>query len=237
MTASLQDSAPAPDGGERAFFPLIRHISARTTPVLLVLGLSPNAITLLGLAAGALAAVCLAQGDYWWGQAGAVLFFLAGLMDHCDGEVARATGRTSRMGAFLDDLADWGTHAAFFAGLGIGASRINADEPHGWVWAALGFAAAFGATANWFGLWWRARKRRQAGRPGETKVILKISDTRTRGEWWLFAYREICRVDFWILVFLLQAMGVLWMLLPLAAVGAQAYWILGFLKAADEFGT
>ena len=204
---------------------------------MLFLGLSPNVITLLGLGAGVLAAVCLAQGDYWLGQLGAILFFLAGLMDHCDGEVARATGRTSEIGAFLDDLADWGTHAAFFAGLGLGAAQMHAGDELAWVWAAMGFAAAFGATANWFGLWWRARRRRQLGLPAETKIILRISDTRSRGEWWLFAYREIRRVDFWILVLLLQVLGALWILLPLAAAGAQVYWILGFLKAADEFGT
>ncbi|MCY0884536.1 MAG: CDP-alcohol phosphatidyltransferase family protein, partial [Firmicutes bacterium] len=53
----------------------------------------------------------------WWGLA---VFVLAGLTDFADGRLARRLGRTTRLGAYLDPLADkvlvLGTAAALVAG-------------------------------------------------------------------------------------------------------------------------
>ncbi len=72
---------------------------------------------------------------------GAVCFLLANVLDECDGKVARLTGRSSRLGALLDTLADCAVHAAFFLGLGIGMHR---QFPHG-PWLLLGVSAAGGS--------------------------------------------------------------------------------------------
>ncbi|WP_172449848.1 CDP-alcohol phosphatidyltransferase family protein [Porphyrobacter sp. HT-58-2] len=50
--------------------------------------------------------------------AGAVLFQLASVLDGVDGEIARATYRTSRLGASLDSLIDAFTNCGFLAGAG-----------------------------------------------------------------------------------------------------------------------
>ena len=67
-------------------------------------GISPNAITLIGLGLGAVNALCFLA------HLNTVLFgaFLAltELLDNVDGAVARVTGRSSRAGAYLDATTD-----------------------------------------------------------------------------------------------------------------------------------
>jgi len=73
------------------------------------LGWSPNSLS--GLAFGCAAAAAAVAALVRWTTpllflAVAVLIFLAGLFDVLDGAVARATGRTSRRGDFLDHVLD-----------------------------------------------------------------------------------------------------------------------------------
>ena len=67
------------------------------------LGLSPNALSMMAL----VLAVC---GFFALGTrhlfAGFLLFLLSGFMDMVDGAVARATGKASKVGAFLDGVLD-----------------------------------------------------------------------------------------------------------------------------------
>jgi len=67
------------------------------------LGLSPNALTVLGFAGTCVAAVAAAAQQ--WVIAG-VLVLVFGIFDLFDGALARATGRTSKFGAFLDSTLD-----------------------------------------------------------------------------------------------------------------------------------
>lgn len=67
------------------------------------LGLSPGAVTVLGVVVTAAGAYAIFRGAFW--QAGLVLV-LGGVTDFLDGAVARATGRSSVAGAFLDSVCD-----------------------------------------------------------------------------------------------------------------------------------
>lgn len=78
------------------------------------LGLRPNHVTLLGLLLHGAVAYLLAQGLL---VGGGVLFLLASALDAVDGEMARATGRTTRFGAFLDSTADRFEEGLVFLGL------------------------------------------------------------------------------------------------------------------------
>ena len=69
----------------------------------LKIGLTPNAVTLLGLAGSIGAAVLIALGMPLWG--GIVLLLMAPL-DAVDGAMARLSGRSSKFGAFLDSVID-----------------------------------------------------------------------------------------------------------------------------------
>lgn len=77
-------------------------------------GLSPNAVTLLGVAGNAGAAALLARGEFLPG--GAVMLAASGL-DALDGALARATGRATTFGAILDAVMDRLSEAAVLLGL------------------------------------------------------------------------------------------------------------------------
>lgn len=77
-------------------------------------GITPNALTALGLALNFGAAVIIASG---WYSLGALAFLGASAFDALDGAVARATGRATPFGAFFDSLADRYSEAAVFFGL------------------------------------------------------------------------------------------------------------------------
>jgi CDP-diacylglycerol--glycerol-3-phosphate 3-phosphatidyltransferase len=72
-------------------------------PVLRLLRLSPNSLTVAGLLICAGSAALVALGYL---IAGGVLLFLASLFDVFDGALARASGKEYRYGAFLDSTTD-----------------------------------------------------------------------------------------------------------------------------------
>jgi phosphatidylglycerophosphate synthase len=95
-------------------------------------GLTPNALTLIGFGIAILAAV--AAGVQSWLPAGVLVVF-GGVFDLFDGALARATGKTSPLGAFMDSVFDrWGEGVVYIgiawgcvvAGFGIGAVLATA---------------------------------------------------------------------------------------------------------------
>ncbi|HJW22950.1 MAG TPA: CDP-alcohol phosphatidyltransferase family protein [Candidatus Limnocylindrales bacterium] len=102
------------------------------------LGLTPNALTLIGFAGTCLAA--LAATAQLWLAAG-ILVLVFGIFDLFDGTLARATGRATRYGAFLDSTFDRAGEALVYVGLAAGFVAV--DFPLGAVVAAAAMAAAF----------------------------------------------------------------------------------------------
>ena len=76
--------------------------------------ISPTAVTWISAAAALSGAGLLAARYY---VAGALVTFAAVIADCADGDLARATGRSSRSGAFLDSVLDRWTDAALVIGL------------------------------------------------------------------------------------------------------------------------
>ena len=111
------------------------------TPVALAMGrvgLTPNALTLIGFAGTCVAAVAAAFGA--WTLAG-ILVLIFGIFDMFDGTLARATGRASRLGAFMDSVFDrWGEGIVY---VGIVAGCVAAGFNEGAVLAAAAMASAF----------------------------------------------------------------------------------------------
>lgn len=79
------------------------EISGRLGRAVARTGLTPNALTLIGLFGMAGASTLAAYGKFW--QAGIVML-AAALFDLLDGAVARATGRASDWGAVFDAVSD-----------------------------------------------------------------------------------------------------------------------------------
>jgi CDP-diacylglycerol--glycerol-3-phosphate 3-phosphatidyltransferase len=78
------------------------------------LGLTPNALTVIGALLTASVGLLIAQG---WFIASGVCLWLFSVTDTLDGALARATNRVSVFGAFLDSVCDRCAEAAIFLGL------------------------------------------------------------------------------------------------------------------------
>jgi CDP-diacylglycerol--glycerol-3-phosphate 3-phosphatidyltransferase len=101
-------------------------------------GLSPNALTVIGFLIACVAA--LAAGAQVWPLAGFLILF-GGVFDMFDGLVARATGTASKAGAFMDSTFDrWGEGVVY---VGITAGCLLAGYDLGAVLAAAAMSSAF----------------------------------------------------------------------------------------------
>jgi CDP-diacylglycerol--glycerol-3-phosphate 3-phosphatidyltransferase len=101
------------------------------------LGLTPDGLTLIGFAITTGGAILL--GLQLW-LIGGLVVFVGGVFDMFDGTLARATGKVTKLGAFMDSVFDrWG-EALVYVGLVAGLAAS------GWVNAPI-FAAAAMASA------------------------------------------------------------------------------------------
>ncbi len=107
----------------RAFFTAVFTPIAR---LLLRLGVSPDAVTLvgtLGVCVGALG--FYPRGELWWGTLFITAFVFTDLID---GTMARLSGRTSPWGAFLDSTLDRIGDGAIFGGLVLYYTGVGQDD-------------------------------------------------------------------------------------------------------------
>ena len=116
----------------------VRHLGEPLALLFGRMGLTPNGLTLLGFAITVVGAV-LAAIDLW--LAAAFIVFIGGAFDMFDGALARATGKASNVGAFLDSMFDrWG-EAIVYVGIIVGC--LSADFNLGAGLAAFAMSAAF----------------------------------------------------------------------------------------------
>src|SRR6478672_8596184 len=101
------------------------------------LGLTPDGLTLIGFGITVVGAALLA-GQLW--LAGGIVVFIGGVFDMFDGTLARATGKASTLGAFMDSVFDrWG-EAIVYLGIVIGARGAGVGDATILAAAALGAA-------------------------------------------------------------------------------------------------
>ena len=86
------------------------------------LGLTPDALTLIGFAITVVGAVLVSQ-QLW--LAGGVVILFGGVFDMFDGTLARATGRVSNLGAFMDSVFDRAGEVIVYIGLVIGLQELG----------------------------------------------------------------------------------------------------------------
>ncbi|MBW6470235.1 MAG: CDP-alcohol phosphatidyltransferase family protein [Methanosarcinaceae archaeon] len=114
-------------------------IRTAITPLAKAIPLSPNALTLVGLAISIISAAAFARGELIMGG---TLILVSGVFDILDGAVARARGRMTAFGGFLDSVCDRYADAAIFIGImyGLLAGNISAPALFGiplWLWCAI----------------------------------------------------------------------------------------------------
>jgi archaetidylinositol phosphate synthase len=88
---------------------------------------TPNHLTTVRLAVGLAGAAAFMVGSYGWSNIAALLVVLSNFLDHADGELARISGKTSRMGHVYDLASDAAVTILLFVamGVGIGSSSDN----------------------------------------------------------------------------------------------------------------
>jgi CDP-diacylglycerol--glycerol-3-phosphate 3-phosphatidyltransferase len=116
----------------------VRGIATPVATFLGRLGLTPNALTVIGFLGTCVAA--WAAASQLWLLAG-VLVLVFGIFDLFDGTLARATGKVSRFGAFLDSTLDRAGEAIVYVGVAAGTTLIG--YPEGAILAAAAMAASF----------------------------------------------------------------------------------------------
>jgi CDP-alcohol phosphatidyltransferase. len=101
-----------------------RRVSAYLTALLLPYQVSPNLVSALNIAIGLALCSLIAFGDRPLVLLGALLFHLYSVLDSVDGELARALGRCSLRGMFLENWSAYLQINAF--GLAVGAHLLRA---------------------------------------------------------------------------------------------------------------
>ncbi len=91
------------------------------------LGMTPNALTLIGFGFMCGIGVVLALGNF---ALGGILIIVAGIFDALDGTLARMTNRVTVFGAFLDSTTDRFAEGALFLGM------LHAFLQRGMIWVA-----------------------------------------------------------------------------------------------------
>lgn len=114
------------------------HRAARALlPWALKLNVSANAVSLVGLGFGTLAALCYFGWRDWRLASLGFLFCIVWLIaDGLDGSIARATGTASPFGRFLDGLCDHGVFALLYLALSLSLGTAEA-----WLLAAAAATA------------------------------------------------------------------------------------------------
>jgi phosphatidylglycerophosphate synthase len=105
---------------------------------------TPNHLTTLRLAIGVAGAYYLARGQFWLCTLGALLIALSNLVDHTDGELARISGKSSRIGHFYDLACDALVTVLLFVGIGfyVAVHHPSMILPAQWLGGIAGVAVA-----------------------------------------------------------------------------------------------
>ena len=181
---------------------LHRRCSRWITRFLVGTSVTPNQVSLSSLAIGLVAIWCFWHATAASAFIGVLLYALACIVDHADGEIARLTFQESRLGANLDWTIDTIINAGIVLGIGVSAG--------GWLMAGVGVLAAAGVTLS------ALFARRLSREIGPTVGGL---------------LRNIANRDLFYLVLLsfatLQwlAPGLVFLVALAVAVGSQIYWI------------
>ncbi|UOF90477.1 CDP-alcohol phosphatidyltransferase family protein [Fodinisporobacter ferrooxydans] len=88
-------------------------------------GWHPNTLTLASLLVAAAAVLCLSSGIYPFVIIGAVLLYLSYVLDWCDGQLARYTGKVSPFGGWFDQISDRCKEFLYVLGLALGAYKAD----------------------------------------------------------------------------------------------------------------
>jgi phosphatidylglycerophosphate synthase len=194
-----------------------RRCSRLLTRLLVNFPVTPNQVSLTSLLLGLGGAW-----GFWWATPasallGLVLYMLAVVADHSDGEIARLTFQESAFGEWLDFSIDTLIHALLVLGMGFTARAVG-----GALTVAAGGVAAFGVLLS--------------------ALFTRLLSRETNGEERFGRFlRGLGNRDLFYLI-LVAFIGSLWVapqLLPflvgILAVGSQAYWLTCLVRRSLDY--
>jgi phosphatidylglycerophosphate synthase len=129
---------------------------------------TPNHLTTVRLAVGLAAAAAFTPGTYLWSNIAALLLILSNFLDHADGELARISGKTSRIGHLYDLASDAAVTILLFVAMGVGVAA-SSGRPFGVSPVALGAIAGIAVAAIFF---LRMRIEEMAGKAASRQASL-----------------------------------------------------------------
>jgi len=115
-----------------------RPISRLMTRAVLNTRVSPNQVSTVAMLCGVAAAIIAAFGGYYPVLLAGILYWVGAVVDCVDGEIARLRIEGSKLGEWLDTLADDVSTYGLLAGLGIGLVADGYDP----LWNAVGLGGA-----------------------------------------------------------------------------------------------
>lgn len=211
-----------------------RNISLPISVALIPTPLTANQLSVALVAIGFYSAWLFSLGHYWTGVLGGFLSLAASVLDGCDGEIARLKYQESALGCWIETFGDYSYYVAIFVGLTVGAVRMT-----GWpIFYWLG-AIALAGTLISFAMLIFLRSRITAGHPDKLHTIAKAR-FKAEPSWWS---RIIWRISFVATrsampygIFALSLVGLLPLVVFLAAVGSNTYWVSLVLKLRHLLG-
>ena len=183
-----------------------RRISLAITRRLATTSATPNAMTLVSVAVGLVAAPFFLGSSALLQLTGALLFLAHSILDGCDGELARLKFLQSRRGAILDFWGDNAVHVAVFSCFAIGWT-LSA----GTLWPlALGAVAVIATLASAAVVFSRTAEDRapDANSPAAARLAAALASR-----------------DFIYLVIVFAAFGKAWWFLVAVAVGTPVFFL------------
>jgi phosphatidylglycerophosphate synthase len=196
--------------------PLVRALTH--TPV------TPNMVTLAGLLVAIVSTYCFSQGTYLASLAGALLFFASGLLDEVDGMLARIRFSDSAFGTWFEGTVDNVSYLLLFIGITFGLYQQRGPQE-----VLIGELTLIGSVLSVIVISWQRKRSTRPDKPHE--YIGKIYQLleQDRGNLLSRAVRELqvfIRKGVVIhYVVLFTALGLLPLLLRLAALGSNLTWI------------
>jgi phosphatidylglycerophosphate synthase len=194
---------------------LNRHVSIAISKRIVETGLTPNMTSVITFFFALGGAACVAQGSYAGLLAGAFLFQWNSILDGVDGELARVRFQQSKLGQWIDTVADDVSSLVFYGGLAIGC----AAHPHArWLQgaAAIAMVSLVGMAAQYY----VELARLGSGDFYSLEWGFQKAPKKTFLERAAEGIALLLKKDFFIFLYLVMAVfGVLPWALPIAALG------------------
>lgn len=139
----------------------MRRLSRRLSRPLGRWGVHPNVVTVVAAAVALFAALLFAIGDRSALLVGGVVWFVGGVLDEVDGELARLQGKESEFGGWLDLTLDRIVDGLVLVGL---AWPIAAGSSDSSLWALTALAIVLVETSSYVGLLYDSWMKSALGR-------------------------------------------------------------------------